>query len=124
MLDDFVESKRGGIFVTMGDRCINNGNGNANGNSNSNGNSNGNQGTCFADGNDNDNDNGNTIVYIDANNLCGYAMMQKLPYKGFQYYSTSIDEVLNTPDDSDHGYFIICDIKYTNRCKQRTEQNS
>ena len=118
MLDYFVESKRGGIFVTMGDRCINHGNGNANGNSNSNGN----QGTCFIDGNDNDKDKGSTIWYIDANSLCGYAMLQKLPYKGFEYYSTSIDEILNTPDDSDHGYFIICDINYTNSCKERTEQ--
>ena len=69
----------------MGDRYIHNRNANANGNINSNGKGNVNQGTCFADGNDNDNDNGKTIWYIEANNLYGYAMMQKLPYKDFKY---------------------------------------
>ena len=114
MLDDFVEAKRGGICDIMGDRYINNGN--AYGNSNSNGN--GNQGTCFAD----DNDHGKTIWYIDANNLYGYAMMQKLPYKDVKYSDTSIDVILNTPDDSDHGYYIVCDTNYTNSCKERSQQ--
>ena len=66
--------------------------------------------------------NNRNIWYIDAYNLYGYAMMQKLPYKGFEYYSTSLDEILNTPDDSDHGYYIICDNNYTNSCKDRTKQ--
>ena len=48
--------------------------------------------------------------------------MQKLPYKDFEYYSTSLDTILITPDDSDHGYYIVCDIIYTNGCKERTEQ--
>ena len=62
------------------------------------------------------------IWYIEANNLNGYAMMQKLPYKGFEYFSTSLVEILNTPDDSDHGYYIVCDNNYTNSCKDGTEQ--
>ena len=50
----------------------------------------------------------NNIWYIDANNLYGYAMMQKLPYKDFQFTTaTTLDAILNTPDDSDHGYYII-----------------
>ena len=56
-------------------------------------------------------------------------MKQKLPYKGFEYTDTSLyngDTILhhklNTPDDSDHGYYIVCDINYTNICKDRTEQ--
>ena len=44
-----------------------------------------------------------STLYIDGNNLHGYAMMQNLTYKDFEYYSTSIDEMLNTPDDSDLG---------------------
>ena len=36
--------------------------------------------------------------------------------------SITLDEILNTPDDSDHGYYIVCDIDYTNSCKDRTEQ--
>ena len=27
-----------------------------------------------------------------------------------------------TPDDSDHGYYIVSDINYTYSCKDRTEQ--
>ena len=49
-------------------------------------------------------------------------MMQKLPCKDFEYYSTSLKEILITPDDSDHGYYIVCAINYTNICKDRTEQ--
>ena len=63
------------------------------------------------------------IWYIDANNLYGYAMMQKLPYKDFQFTTTTtLDTILNTPEDSDHGYYLICDIDYTDTCKDRTEQ--
>ena len=98
MLDDLVGAKRGGICGIMGDRYI-------------------------------DNSDGKTIWYIDANNLYGYAMMQKLPYKDFQFTTTTLDPrsgfldtILNTPDDSDHGYYIVCDIDYTNECKERTEQ--
>ena len=92
MLDDFVGAKRGGICGILGDRFI-------------------------------DNSDGKTIWYIDANNLYGYAMMQKLPYKDFQFTTTTtLDTILNIPDDSDHGYYIVCDIDYTNECKERTER--
>ena len=49
-------------------------------------------------------------------------MMQKLLYKDFKYTDTSIDVILKlkTPDDSDHGYYIVCDINYTKSCKERT----
>ena len=123
MLDDFVEEKRKGMCGIKGDRYINKGNGYGNGNSNSNGNGDGN-----VDANANSKNRNMaehvmmSIWYINANNLYGYAMMQKLPYKDFKYTDTSIDVVLNTPDDSDHGYFIICDNNYTNSCKERTEQ--
>ena len=88
MLDDFVEAKRGGICGLMGDRYINNANANANANANS---------------------KNKSIWYTDANNLYGYAMMQKLPYTDFKYSDTSIDVVINTLDDSDHGYYTVCD---------------
>ena len=48
--------------------------------------------------------------------------MQKLPYKDFEYTDTSLDTIFNTPDDSDHGYYIVCDINYTNYWRDRTEQ--
>ena len=68
------------------------------------------------------NSNGKSIWYIDANNLYGYAMLQKLPYKDFQFTTTSLDYILNTPDESDHGYYKVCDIDYNNSCKEKTEQ--
>ena len=107
MLDDFVGAKRGGICGIMGDRFIIS------------------------------NESNSTIWYIDANNLYGYSIMQKLPYKYFEYqgtcladittttldeWETTLQRILNTPDESDHGYYIVCDIDYTNRCKERTEQ--
>ena len=61
-----------------------------------------------------------SIRYIDANNLYGYALMQKLLYKDFEYSKTTLDKKLNTSDDSDYGYWLICDIEYTNECKERT----
>ena len=129
MLDDFVEAKRGGLCGIIGDRYVSNGNGNSNSNSNnssknnsninsnnnSNDNSNNNRRSRFADSNSN-----RLLWYVDANNLYGYAMMQKLPYKDFTYSDTSLDVILNTPHDSDHGYYIVCDINYTNSCKKRT----
>ena len=48
-------------------------------------------------------------------------MMQKLPYKDFQFTTstaTTLDTILNTPDDSDHDYFIVCNINYFDTCKQ------
>ena len=82
----------------MGDRYINSKN-----NSNSNNNA-----EAWTKSHSNSN---RSIWYIDANNLYGYAMMQKLPHKDFKYSDTSLDEgettlqrIINTPDDSDHGY--------------------
>ena len=112
----------------MGDRYFNNGNSNGDGTSNDNDN-----------GNNNSNSSSNRYIrepasqiwYIDINNLYGFAMMQKLPYKDFEYITTmtvhdqrsiSLYTILNTPKDSDHGYYIVCDFNYTNSCKDRTKQ--
>ena len=61
-----------------------------------------------------------SICYIDANNLYGYALMQKLLYKELEYSNATVDKVLNTSDDSDYGYWLFCDLEYTNECKERT----
>ena len=106
MLVDFVEAKRGGICSIMGDGIVNN------------------RGTRFADGETGMKSHNINNCYIDANNLYGNARMQQLPYKDFQFTTTTttLDTILNNPDDSDHGYYIVCDIDYTNECKERTEQ--
>ena len=103
MLDDFDEAKRGGICGIMGDRYVNSIN------------------NSYSSNNSNSNSN-RSIWYMDSNNLYGYAMMQNLPYKDFEYYNTSLDIILNTSDDSDQCYCIVCDINYTNSCKNRTEK--
>ena len=46
--------------------------------------------------------------------------MQKLPYKDFSFSDSTLNVVFNTPDDSDCGYWLICDLEYTNECKDRT----
>ena len=74
ILKDFISAMRGGICGVMGDRYI------------------GSQSQSQK-----------SIWYIDANNLYGYALMQKLPYKDFEYSNATLDKVLNTSDDSDYG---------------------
>ena len=45
------------------------------------------------------------ILYIDANNLYGHSMSQYLPYDEFKFDNTvKLEDILNTPDDSDIGY--------------------
>ena len=51
------------------------------------------------------------LMYWDANNLYGWAMCQYLPYKNLRLNTeVSIDQVLETADDSDVGYIIECDL--------------
>jgi len=49
------------------------------------------------------------LVYVDANNLYGWAMSQPLPYKDFKWMSTTdIDsfDTNNIPIDSKYAYFF------------------
>ena len=55
------------------------------------------------------------ILYVDANNLYGWAMSQRLPTDGFRFMSPDEVEqfkVCDVPDDSDVGYVIECDLIY------------
>ena len=56
------------------------------------------------------------IQYLDANNLYGWAMSQKLPVNGFKLINdvTEIDEkfIKNYDEDSDKGYILEVDVKY------------
>jgi hypothetical protein len=55
----------------------------------------------------------NYLMYWDANNLYGWAMRQYLPHGNLQFDNTvSLDEILATPDESDTGYFIDCDLRF------------
>ena len=54
------------------------------------------------------------IQYLDANNLYGWAMSQKLPVNGFKWVKNTIDEkfIKNYDENSDKGYILEVDIKY------------
>jgi hypothetical protein len=54
---------------------------------------------------------------VDANNLYGYAMQFKLPYKGFKWCEEEkinylFDNILNLKDDEDVGYTLKVDLEY------------
>ena len=56
------------------------------------------------------------IQYLDANNLYGLAMFQKLPVNGFKWIKdvTEIDEkfIKNYNEDNEKGYILEVDVKY------------
>ena len=68
------------------------------------------------------------IIYADATNLYGHSMSQFLPYDEIEMwhgdpnkYWKWLDIILNTPDDSEIGYFLEVDLKYPDDIKQKTK---
>ena len=68
------------------------------------------------------------IIYMDATNLYGYSMIQPLPYDEIEmwhgdadFFMNWLEESLNTPDDSDIGYFIEADLRYPDNIKEKTK---
>ena len=52
-------------------------------------------------------------------------MSQSLPYDEIKFdKSVKLEDILNTPDDSDIGYFIEVDLKYPDNRKQKTKHFS
>ena len=73
-------------------------------------------------------DENNTVLYMDASNLCGHSMSQMLPYDEIEMwhghpdkYWNWLEEIINTPDDSDIGYFLEVDLKYPDNIKEKTK---
>ena len=69
-----------------------------------------------------------SILYIDATILYDHSMSQFLPYDEIEMwhghpdkYWNWLDEILNTPDDSDVGYFLEVDLKYSDNIEQKTK---
>ena len=61
-------------------------------------------------------------MYIDANFLYGHSMSQPLPYDEIKFDgNVELEGKSNTPDDSDIGYFVEVDIKYSNHMKEKTK---
>ena len=63
------------------------------------------------------------ILYVDANNLYGFGMSQPLPYDDFKFETENVclEEILNTPDNSDIGYFLEVDLEYPHNIGQKTK---
>ena len=68
------------------------------------------------------------ILYIDATNLYGHSMSQMLPSDEIEMwhghpdlYMNWLEEILNTPDDADIGYFLEVNLKYPDDMKQKTK---
>ena len=61
-------------------------------------------------------------IYVDANNLYCWAMSEYLPFDEIKFdNNVKFEYILNTPDDSDIGYFIEVDLKYSDNIKQKTK---
>ena len=61
------------------------------------------------------------ILYIDSNNLYGHSMSQPLPYDEIEFdKNVEFEDLLNTPDDSNIGYFIEVDLTYLDDIKEKT----
>ena len=53
------------------------------------------------------------LMYLDVNNLYGWAMQHSLPYGGFQWIE-DIDHInLSVPDDAPIGYILGVDLEYS-----------
>ena len=56
------------------------------------------------------------LEYLDANNLCGYAMLQKLPVRNFKWIDDLLifteDFIKNYNKNSDIGYIFEVDVQY------------
>ena len=65
------------------------------------------------------------ILYADANILNGHSMSQTLPYDEIEFDKNVIlEDISNTPDDSDIGYVIEVDLTYPDNIKEKTKHIS
>ena len=74
------------------------------------------------------------ILYIDANNLYGWAMSQYVPTGEFEILPLNpcnytdnynleqlVEDLLQIPDDNEYGFFIECDLEYPAEIKEKTK---
>ena len=71
----------------------------------------------------NNNEESSHIQYLDANNLYGWAMSNKLPVNGFKWIDNNEtaesvineDFIKNYDENNDKGYIFVVDVKYQKR---------
>lgn len=59
------------------------------------------------------------MMYIDANNLYGWALSQKLPYKDIKWMNPHVyslgewnEKILELDENADYGYILDVDLEY------------
>ena len=61
-------------------------------------------------------------LYNDANNLFGWTMSQSLPYADIKFNkNVKLQDISDTPDDSDFGNIGEVDSKYPVELEQKTK---
>ena len=64
------------------------------------------------------------ILYIDANTLYGHSMSQYLTYDKIKFdKNVNLEDIINTADDNDIGYFVEVDLKYPDNIKEKTKNS-
>ena len=67
-------------------------------------------------------DDNKKVLYIDANNLYGHSLSEPLAYDEIKFdQNVKLEDILNTPDDSQIGYFIEVDLNYPDNTKEKTK---
>ena len=68
-------------------------------------------------------DENKNILSLDANSFYGHSMSQPLPYDEIKFDNiVKLDDILNTPHDSDIGYFVEADLIYPDSTKEKTKK--
>ena len=62
-------------------------------------------------------------MYLDANNLYGWSMVQALPYKDIKFYTEiTLEERLRTADDTETGYTVEVALSFPQAIHERLKQ--
>jgi hypothetical protein len=62
------------------------------------------------------------LMYLDANNLYGWSMVQDLPYKDIRLNTEiTIDEILEPADDAETGYTVEVDLSCPKEIHENTQ---
>ena len=68
------------------------------------------------------------LIYLDANNLYGWAMSEKLPANGFEWVEElsrfNKDFITNCDENINEGYFFKVDAEYPKNCQWTCIQSS
>ena len=70
------------------------------------------------------------ILFVDTNNFYGWAISQSLRYDEIELwhghpdlYMNKLEEILNTADDSDGGFFLEVDLIYPDKINKKKRRN-